>query len=76
MILKIVILYIFLLFVENYPHMQKYKTETKLNTYRSLICLYLSFDWTSIGWFPRYAIIREVASLSCTNWYGHPTGRH
>ena len=40
--IKIIVLFIFSLFVENYPNMKKYSNETKFNMYRSLLCLYFT----------------------------------
>jgi hypothetical protein len=45
--IRCIVLYIFLLYVENYPNMKIYSDETKFNMYRSLLCLYFviySFD--------------------------------
>ena len=41
-IIKIIILFLFLLFVDNYPKLNSYSAETKFNFYRSLMCLYFS----------------------------------
>jgi len=40
--IKCIVLYIFLLFVENYPNMKKYSEETKFSMYRSLLCIYFT----------------------------------
>ena len=42
MIIKIIVLFLFSEFVENYHKMRKYKDETKFNVYRSLMCLYFA----------------------------------
>ena len=42
LIIKIITLFIFSELIENYYKLQKYKTETKFNIYRSLMCIYFS----------------------------------
>lgn len=41
-LIKIIILFLFSEWVETYKYMNKYKTETKFNVYRSLMCIYFS----------------------------------
>lgn len=41
-IIKVILLIGFLLWVENYSKIKKYNTETKFNTYRSLMCLFFA----------------------------------
>ena len=46
-IIRIIVLFLFLIFVEKYPKLKNFNDETKFNVYRSLICLYFtlySFD--------------------------------
>jgi hypothetical protein len=40
--IKILILYIFMYFVDNYPKMKIYSSDTKFNMYRSLLCIFFS----------------------------------
>jgi hypothetical protein len=42
-IIKIIILFIFSEWIENFKYLEKYKDETKFNVYRSLMCIYFSF---------------------------------
>jgi len=42
LIIKIIILFLFSELIENYKKLEKYKTETKFNIYRSLMCIYFS----------------------------------
>ena len=42
MIIKIIVLFLFSEYVENYHKMAQYKTETKFNVYRSLMCIYFT----------------------------------
>ena len=42
LIIKIIALFLFSEWVENYKNLQNYKQETKFNVYRSLMCLYFS----------------------------------
>jgi len=42
MIIKIIVLFLFSEFVENYKKLEKYKFETKFNVYRSLMCIYFT----------------------------------
>lgn len=42
MIIRIIVLFLFLLFVENYPKLDSYSPDTKFNFYRSLICMFFS----------------------------------
>lgn len=39
-IIRIIVLYIFLIFVEKYPKLKDYSPETKFNFYRSLLCAF------------------------------------
>ena len=41
-IIKIIFLFLFLLFVEKYPKLSKFNNETHFNFYRSLMCLFFS----------------------------------
>ena len=41
-IIRIIVLYLFLLFVENYPKLSTYSSDTKFNFYRSLMCMFFS----------------------------------
>ena len=41
-VVRIIVLFLFLLFVEKYPKLKPYTTETQFNFYRSLMCLYFS----------------------------------
>jgi hypothetical protein len=41
-IIRIIVLSLFLLFVEKYPKLDKYNSETKFNFYRSLMCLFFA----------------------------------
>jgi len=41
-IIKIISLFLFLLFVEKHPKLNKFSSNTKFNFYRSLMCLYFS----------------------------------
>ena len=41
--LRIIILFLFLIFVDNFPYLTKYKDDTKFNFYRSLMCIFFSF---------------------------------
>lgn len=46
-IIKIIVLFLFLIFVEKYPKLNNFSDETKFNFYRSLMCLFFtlySFD--------------------------------
>jgi hypothetical protein len=40
--IKIIVLFLFLLFVEKNPKLKPYTTETQFNIYRSLMCLYFA----------------------------------
>ena len=40
--IKIIVLFLFLLFVENYPKVKKFSVNTKFNIYRSLMCLFFT----------------------------------
>ena len=42
LIIKIITLFLFSEFVENYKKLEKYSIETKFNVYRSLMCIYFS----------------------------------
>lgn len=42
LIIKIITLFLFSEFIENYKKLEKYSTETKFNVYRSLMCIYFS----------------------------------
>ena len=41
-IIKIIVLFLFLLFVEKYPKLSNFSSDTKFNFYRSLMCLFFS----------------------------------
>jgi hypothetical protein len=41
-IIRIIVLSLFLFFVENYPKLKPYSFETKFNFYRSLMCIFFS----------------------------------
>lgn len=41
-IIKIIVLFLFLIFVEKYPKLSKFSTDTKFNFYRSLMCMFFS----------------------------------
>lgn len=41
-IIKIIVLFLFLIFVEKYPKLDKFSTDTKFNFYRSLMCLFFA----------------------------------
>ncbi len=41
-IIKIIVLFLFLLFVEKYPKLTKFNQDTRFNFYRSLMCLFFS----------------------------------
>ena len=56
-IIKILVLFLFLLFVEKYPKLSKFSSETKFNFYRSLMCIYFSlysFENTINNLIPGY----------------------
>ena len=40
--IRIIVLFLFLLFVEKYPKLSQYTAETKFNFYRSLMCLFFA----------------------------------
>jgi hypothetical protein len=42
LIIKIITLFLFSEFIENYKKLEKYSIETKFNIYRSLMCIYFS----------------------------------
>ena len=42
LIIKIITLFLFSEFIENYKKLEKYSIETKFNVYRSLMCIYFS----------------------------------
>ncbi len=42
-IIKIIVLFLFLLFVENYPKLNSFSADTKFNFYRSLMCMFFTF---------------------------------
>jgi len=42
LIIKIITLFLFSEFIENYEKLEKYNIETKFNVYRSLMCIYFS----------------------------------
>lgn len=41
-VINIIVLFLFLQFVENYPKLKSYSPDTKFNFYRSLLCLFFS----------------------------------
>lgn len=41
-IIRIIVLFLFLLFVEKYPKLSTFSSDTKFNFYRSLMCLFFS----------------------------------
>ena len=41
-IIRIIVLFLFLIFVEKYPKLKNFSDETKFNVYRSLICLFFT----------------------------------
>jgi hypothetical protein len=41
-VVRIIVLFLFLLFVEKYPKLKPYTPETRFNVYRSLMCLYFT----------------------------------
>lgn len=41
-IIRIIVLFIFLIFVEKYPKLKKYTADTKFNFYRSLMCMFFT----------------------------------
>ena len=56
-IIKILVLFLFLLFVEKYPKLASFSTDTKFNFYRSLMCLFFSlysFENTITNLVPGY----------------------
>jgi hypothetical protein len=40
--IRIIVLFLFLIFVENYPKLKPYSSDTKFNFYRSLMCMFFS----------------------------------
>lgn len=41
-VIRILVLFLFLLFVENYPKLKPFSSDTKFNFYRSLMCLFFA----------------------------------
>ena len=41
-IIRIIVLFIFLIFVEKYPKLKTYTSDTKFNFYRSLMCMFFA----------------------------------
>ena len=60
LIIKIITLFLFSEWVENYKDLKNYKQETKFNVYRSLMCLYFSL----------YSL--EITVNNFTEAYGKP----
>ena len=69
-IIKIIVLFLFLLFVEKYPKLKPFKIETKFNVYRSLMCLFFAlyaFENTINNLIPGYIEPFDYKTESFTN---------
>lgn len=74
-IIKVILLVGFLLWVENYSKIKKYNTETKFNTYRSLMCLFFalySLQNTILNIVPGYLepfFYHNIEFIDISEWF-------
>jgi hypothetical protein len=75
LIIKIITLFLFSEFIENYKKLEKYSIETKFNIYRSLMCIYFSLYSLeiSINYLPEaYGLpfdFKNEETIDIQNWF-------